>query len=146
VAATRLRTVEARLLVEFSQFVLFDYFSDARITDLTVPQDSDWIGHTGHGGAIFHAADQSLEAHVRLEVWSEAPPVDSAAAERQFEGVFTSDSGRVILASVTSSPRDVVVELPRSGEHHVRAIRLGKTEATDDGGQEESWLLMVWPN
>lgn len=133
-----IRTVRARLPVEFSMFLLFDHFGDARQTELEMPAGR-WIGRAGRGGAAFHASDQSIRAFVELELWS-GPP----ATAGQFEGAFTTDSGRVMLCSTTASPGDVVVELPGPGEYAVRAARLGES-VDEEGFQTERWRLQVWP-
>src|SRR5689334_20690457 len=113
VTASILTTVNANLLVEFSQFLLFDHFSDARVTDLESPRQSDWVGYAGQGGAVFHASDRSIRAHIELELWSEQPPpAEAMSARPHFQGSFVSDSGRVMLASTTGSPSDVIVALP----------------------------------
>jgi hypothetical protein len=137
--------MEVRLPVEFSQFVLFDYFSDASTSDLERPASADWVGCAGRGGALFHASDQSIAAYVELELWSGRPPADEIADDLAwFEGRFTADSGRVVLASTTGSPSDVTIDLPAAPCHAVRAIRLG-VFADDEGRQDERWRLLVWP-
>lgn len=141
-AVTASTTVRANLMNEFSHFVLFDDFSDANMTDLRIPS-GPWVGCAGHGGAFFHTADQSISAHVELELWTEEPPTGEAS-DRRFDGRFTTDSGRVILACVTGAPSDVIVELPGPGEYWVRAIRLGEGLDEEDM-QFESWRLWVWP-
>ncbi len=143
--ASIVTTVSARLLVEFSHFLLFDHFSDACVTDLESPRRSDWVGYAGRGGAVFHASDLSIRAHVELELWSaQPPPADSAHGLPQFEGLFTSDSGRVMLSSVTGAPSDVTVPLPNPGSYAVRAVRLGESVDEEDT-QTEAWRLRVWP-
>jgi hypothetical protein len=142
---TIIKTLKVRLPVEYSQLVLFDYYGDASVSDLDRPAAPDWVGCSGTGGAVFHASDQSIAAFVELELWSDRPAPDGARSGLpQFEGRFTADSGRVILASLTGSPSDVTVELPPSGSYVVRAVRLGFAVEVDDH-QTEEWLLQVWP-
>ncbi|SDL85025.1 hypothetical protein SAMN04488074_1146 [Lentzea albidocapillata subsp. violacea] len=141
--ASIITTAQARLLVEFSQFLLFDHFSDARVTNLEAPRQADWVGYSGHGGAVFHTSGRSIRAHVELELWS-AQPAEAALGLPQFEGSFVSDSGRVMLASVTGAPSDVTVALPHPGSYVVRAVRLGESLDEDDT-QTEAWRLQVWP-
>ena len=138
------KTLKVRLPVEYSQFVLFDYFGDASVSDLDRPAASDWVGCSGTGGAVFHASDQSIAAFVELQLWSDQPPDRTRSDLPQFEGRFTADFGRVILASLTGSPSDVTVELPPSGSYVVRAVQLGFAVGEDDH-QTEEWLLQVWP-
>ncbi|SES37540.1 hypothetical protein SAMN05216188_14410 [Lentzea xinjiangensis] len=139
------KSVKARIPVEFSQFVLFDYFGDASVSDLERPANADWVGCVGRGGAVFHASDQSIAAHIEFELWSEQPAVDDAAGElARFEGRFTAESGRVILASLTGSPSDVTIDLPTASSFAVRATRLGSS-VDDEGRQNEAWRLLVWP-
>ncbi|WP_157528127.1 hypothetical protein [Nocardia sp. NRRL S-836] len=139
------KSVKARIPVEFSQFVLFDYFSDASVSDIQRPANADWVGCADRGGAVFHASDQSIAAHIDLELWSEAPadrglPGDVA----RFEGRFTAESGRVILASLTGSPGDVTIDLPTAPHYAIRAIRLS-TSVDEEDRQNEAWRLLVWP-
>lgn len=140
------KTVTASLPVEYSQFALFDYFGDASTSNLDRPAKSDWVGCSGHGGAVFHASDQSITVHVELELWSGQPPLDETTLGlRTFEGRFTTDSGRVILASLTGSPSDITVELPTAGPCMARAINHGPS-VNEDGRQNEKWQLQVWPS
>jgi len=143
--ASILKSTRARLLVEYSQFALFDHFGTARLTDLGPSTGSDWVGRAGTGGVIFHASDRSLEALVELELWSAAPDIgaETVSERPHFEGVFTSDSGRVMLASLTGSPSDVTVELQGPGTYRVHAVRLGEKYDPEEG-QVESWHLRVW--
>jgi hypothetical protein len=139
------KTVNARILIEFSQFVLFDYFGDASVSGIERPANADWVGCAGRGGAVFHASDQSITAYIELELWSGQPPADDLADElARFEGRFTADSGRVILASLTGSPSDVTVDLPVAPGYEVREIRLGSS-VDEEGQQNEAWRLLVWP-
>ena len=138
-------TVKARIPVEFSQFVLFDYFGDASVTDIERPANAGWVGCAGRGGAVFHASDQSIAAYIELELWSTQPAADDLPDDlARFEGRFTADSGRVILASLTGSPSDVTIELPAAPGYGVRAIRLGSA-VDEEGRQNERWRLLVWP-
>lgn len=139
------KTVKARIPVEFAQFVLFDYFGDASVSDIERPTNADWVGCAGRGGAVFHPSDQSIAAHVELELWSGQPSADDLHDDlARFEGRFTADSGRVILASLTGSPSDVTIELPPAPGYEVRAIQLGSS-VDEEGRQNEAWRLLVWP-
>ncbi|HUQ59971.1 hypothetical protein [Lentzea sp.] len=51
------KSVKARIPIEFSQFVLFDYSGDASVSDVERPTNADWAGCADRGGAVFHASD-----------------------------------------------------------------------------------------
>lgn len=142
-SAEKITTINAHLPVEFSHFVLFDHSGEARTTDLLPLRRPGWIAVSGPGGALFNASDRSITTHVTLELWTDTPPTAPAADHHQYEGEFTTESGRLLLAGATGSPDDVAVPLPRPGTYRLRARRLG--EAVDDDVQTESWLLQSWP-
>ncbi|KJK40108.1 hypothetical protein UK23_40560 [Lentzea aerocolonigenes] len=143
--ANIIKTVKARIPVEFSQYVLFDYFGDDSVSDIERPANAGWVGCAGRGGAVFHASDQSIAAYIELQLWSGQPAADDLVDDlARFEGRFTADSGRVILASLTGSTSDVTVELPSAPGYGIRAIRLGSAVDEEDR-QNEEWRLFVWP-
>ena len=141
--AEKITTHNAHLLVEFSHFVLFDHSGEARTTDLLALRRPGWIAVSGTGGALFNASGRSITADVTLELWTDTPPSPLADDQQQYEGQFTTDSGQVLLSSVTGSPNDVAVQLPGPGTYQLRARRLGETVNHDE--QTESWLLQTWP-
>ncbi|GAA3040296.1 hypothetical protein [Actinokineospora globicatena] len=121
----------AILPVEFSQFLLFDHFSELNPGD--IPR-SDGHVHCGAGGVRFIAHDQSIRVQVRLVVGRE---FDGAVA-----GHFTAPSGRVLLCATTASPDDVVIDLGSPGRYAIQATRVAD-ELAGVEYRTESWELAV---
>ncbi|WP_285607186.1 hypothetical protein [Actinokineospora globicatena] len=126
------RTYAAVLPVEFSQFLLFDHFSELNPGD--IPRHDGPV-HCGAGGVRFIAHDQSIRVSVRLAV---GPVVDGDVA-----GTFTAPSGRVMLCATTASPNDVVVDLGRPGRYALHATRVADV-VLGEHYRTESWDLAVW--
>ena len=140
------RTWHARLLVEFSHFVLFDFSGRASPGNLLRNTDSRWVGASGPGGAVFHATDSNLEADVVVELHDTDPgPADPG--DYAYTGGFRTDSGNLLLAAVTGSPSDTTVDLPHPGDYRLRAHRLPEPVDTSFGDRArcEQWVVRVWP-
>ncbi|WP_156755899.1 hypothetical protein [Actinokineospora pegani] len=129
---------EADLPIEFSQFFLFDHFSDFSTMDL--PTGGPDLARTGNGGVGFNAYAQSVRATIRLEVWSHEPPELTSL----YTGVFTTPTGRVTLCATTASPDDLTVDLGSPGRY---TIRITKAAEPIPGREHrtEAWTLVVHP-
>lgn len=143
------REIKANILIDHSQFVLFDYFSDeVSLSNLSGPRDSNWIAYSGRGGVSFHAADNALSAAVRVQIWGTLPEKRSDVAN-VFEGTFSTPSGRVMLACLIASPSDVPVELLGPGEYAVRAWPAPEYDVVVPDSvtmEAQGWKIQVAPS
>ncbi|HWO65460.1 MAG TPA: hypothetical protein VNO31_36045 [Umezawaea sp.] len=141
------RRYEGRVLIEFSHFALFDFFDYTSLSDISTRSDSDRVGQSGPGGAVFQADDRNLEVLATVELWTATPPPAGVLPTYSYSGTFICGSGKVLLTSVTGGPSSVVVELDGPGEYYVEAARLPETLDTlvGDEGRCERWWIRVWP-
>ncbi|TVT50072.1 hypothetical protein FNH05_16330 [Amycolatopsis rhizosphaerae] len=81
-------------------------------------------------------------------MWNGEPQPPEAGFEDSFEGTFTTDTGRVVLGTVTGSPSDRSIELPRKGTYQIRAYRSRSLVLPDDPSDVETsvqrWLIQIW--
>ncbi|AHH98829.1 hypothetical protein GCM10010174_66800 [Kutzneria viridogrisea] len=134
------------VLVEFSQFVLFDVFGDASLAEIDIPRDSAWVAASGYGGARFHAMDQSIFAAIAVEVHQHAPADPMPEVVHGCEGEFATPTGRLLLASLTGSPSDTAIALPSPGRYRFRARRWAVDQRDPDRSYDtfESWIIQIW--
>ncbi|MCO1575901.1 hypothetical protein M8C13_09040 [Crossiella sp. SN42] len=141
-----IRSYETRIPVEFSHFALFDFLEHSSTRHLHQLNESDWIGQSGEGGAIFHADDTSLEARVLVQLRSGEPTAEEMDSEYSYRGEFSSGSGELLLAAATGSSRDLKIPLMGAGQYKIFAARSpGRIETSlGDSGQCERWEILIW--
>ncbi|MDU0293160.1 hypothetical protein [Saccharothrix longispora] len=141
------RTWRARLPVEFSHFVLFDFTGHFSPASLDTTTDSRWIGRSGDGGALFHADDHNLEADVLVALHDTEPHPDGIDGH-SYSGTLRTDTGSLVLAASTASPGDITVDLPAPGSYRLRAHRQPDPIDTSLGDEArcEQWTVHLWPD
>jgi hypothetical protein len=142
---------EAEIMIDSGHFVLLDEFNfhenHLDLLQRSFRADS-WLAHAGHGGALFHAHEMSLQARVVVEVHHHAPAAElTPKTPESYLGTFSCGSGEVLLAAVTRCPGDITIHLPGAGDYHLYATRLPELATTSSGFENsaEQWIMHVWP-
>lgn len=113
--------------MDILQLILFDAASTkGRLPNLASPAD-EAIAISGDGGAAFFTMGEMTDVVVEFELWTAKPVPPGLPFPDDFEGNLTVDTRHLVLGSVTGSPADVVIDLPRPGSFRLRAFRNSTT-------------------
>ncbi|MEV5508574.1 hypothetical protein [Streptomyces orinoci] len=142
---------------EFEVFVTYHSFglqeSDESNVPVPYPDDPPEYGrflHIRPGRMDFFSAGHTHSAHVAVETWDGAPPVDDTRGwEEQEEGTLTTAGGELVFWDMGRS-EDVVHLGETGGAWGVRVASSGRSEVAylaeqgEDADSVEQYLLQFW--
>lgn len=146
-----LRTVDATVLIEYSQFRLQE-IDGPDIAELGASENPDIrLAIGGDGGVKFLSAQNDHYPSVRLQLWSGPAPWQAGTWDLTDEETFTAAAtGRLMLMTLMGEESSDEIALPVLGRYVIRAQATGRAEARARGEGAffhgiERWLLQVWP-
>src|SRR5690349_9145076 len=107
----QLLRVTAEPFIDYHQFLLFDVESRHSRSDLPKPAE-DAIAVSGPGGATFFTQGEMTDVVAEFELWNAEPARPQRPYQREYEGAFTVETGRLVLGCTTGAPSDVLIQLP----------------------------------